>query len=64
MPKVPKVITVDAENHTMLIDGVEFPWHITKDGVTLNNVGTTAYLPSVTITLVTEAVEVTGNPSR
>ena len=59
MPKVPKVITVDTENHALLIDGVEFPWFISADGVTINNAGTTSHWPTVTITLLTEAVEVT-----
>jgi len=59
MQKVPKVITVDTENHTLLVDGVDFPWFISTDGVTVNNVGTTSHLPSVTITILTEAVEVT-----
>lgn len=58
MPALPKKITVDMASGKLLVEGVEFPWYISADGVTANDLGDPDSIPSVTFTVLAGAVEV------
>ena len=59
MPKLADHIEVTADSDgkfSLVIDGTEFPWHITTDGVSTSV--TTDGVPTVTMTLIAERVSV------
>lgn len=58
MPTLPEKITVDLRAKRLLVDGVEFPWYISEDGVTLTSLGDRNAAPVVRIGLLAETVEV------
>jgi hypothetical protein len=58
IPKIPAEIRVEASRKNgekLLIDGEEFPWAITEDGVS-TSVG--RGIPTVTITLIADRVTI------
>jgi hypothetical protein len=58
MPELAKRVVLDLKRRKLLIDGQEFPWLINEDGVTVNNLGPSPDLPSVTLTFFPKDVEV------
>lgn len=58
MPSLPKKITIDQNAKKMFVDGVEFPWYITAEGVAINGVGSNHTIPTVTFSLMADTVEV------
>ena len=58
MPEVPKKITIDRRNHKVIVDGVEFPWCIAKEGPEVDDIANRDALPVVTIPIIAADVEV------
>lgn len=58
MPKLASRITIDQAKHVVCFDGEEFPYYIAEDGVEVNNVGDPNHIPSVTLTILADDVEV------
>lgn len=56
MPTLAKKITVDLKDQKFYIDGVEFPWFISEEGVDVSGLGTT--LERATFTVLADTVEV------
>lgn len=57
MPELPKKITVDHAAKKLMVDGVEFPWHI-ADSPTVDEPAGPNAVARVTVTLFADAVEV------
>lgn len=60
MPEFPKRITVrrrGLNGAKILIDGQEFPWYISSDGVTIPNVSRDG-IPSIVIEILADCVDV------
>lgn len=55
--KLAKLIEVDNRNFTIKIDGVEFPYYIGVEGVTLPSINRT-HTPQITITIPADEVQV------
>jgi hypothetical protein len=58
MPRLAKKITVDLQREKLHIDGQEFPWYITEEGVHATDLGNPNTLPIVTLSLLAETIEV------
>jgi hypothetical protein len=58
MPKLPDKVTVDLRTNQVFIDGVEFPWFITEDGVDIMDLGSRNSLAHIIIPILSETVEV------
>lgn len=58
MPTLAKKITVDLKDQKFYIDGVEFPWFISEEGVDVSGLGTTLEIPRATFTVLADTVEV------
>ncbi|MGY2019385.1 hypothetical protein [Nocardia gipuzkoensis] len=58
MPEFPELVTLDLARKRLYVDGVQFPWIINEDGLTINNLFTSARVPSVTVTFFPKDVEV------
>jgi hypothetical protein len=64
MPEIANLVTLDPNQRKLLIDGLEFPWLISEDGLTINNLPPTPKLPSVTVTFFPNDVEVVEQPKK
>ena len=51
-------IVVNLGTFSLQIDGDEFPFHLTEDGVDVNDLGNPRALPSATFTVPAKTVEV------
>lgn len=58
MPELAKNVVLDLNQKKLHINGTEFPWHISADGVQANNLGCSHELPSLTLTILCEDLEV------
>ncbi|UYB35505.1 hypothetical protein N9A08_12850 [Arthrobacter koreensis] len=58
MPKLPKKAVIDLRNGSLHIDGEEFPYYITEDGVGVNGLGGRRTIPILTFSVFAEDVEV------
>lgn len=47
MPAFPKKITVDLKQSRLFVDGVEFPWFITEEGVDVEGLADDSRIPVV-----------------
>ncbi|WP_159850253.1 hypothetical protein [Nocardia sp. CY41] len=50
MPELAQHLTLDLAKKKLYIDGIDFPWYISGDGLTINNLPPSVYMPSVTLT--------------
>lgn len=58
MAELAKKIVVDLPRRKLLIDGEEFGWHITEDGVDVSDLNNRNELAKVSFTVLAETVEV------
>lgn len=58
MPSIPQKITVDMKQKKLFINGSEFPWYITEDGVNILGLASNNELATVQLTLLATDVEV------
>lgn len=58
MPELAKKVTVDRARQKLFIDGVEFPYFITEEGVQVHDVATKDVIPTVTVTFFADDIEV------
>lgn len=58
MPKLAGKVTIDLQHKRLFIDGDEFPWHISEDGVDAQELGSRNTLPSIVIRVPAETIEV------
>lgn len=64
MVKLPKKAVVDLANEKLYIDGEEFPWFITEEGVEVSGLLDRNVLPTLTFTMFSETVEVIPKPAE
>lgn len=58
MPALAQKVTVDLKQKKLFIDGVEFPWYISEDGVDITGMAANNELPMVSFTILAADVEV------
>jgi hypothetical protein len=58
MPKLPKTAVLDLRCNKLLIDGEEFPWYITEDGVDVAGLIGNHTIPALSFTIFAETVDV------
>jgi hypothetical protein len=57
MPDIPRLVTVDLAQKKLFVDGAEFPWYITDQGVTIGKTAS-GDLGKVALTFYAEKVEI------
>lgn len=57
-PRLPRKAVVDLRAKKLFIDGEEFPWFITQDGIDVAGLGDKNALPMLTLSILAETVEV------
>ena len=62
MPELAKKITLDQGAKRLYVDGVEFPWFISADGVNVTGLGTKQEIPMVHLAIPAVTVEVIPEP--
>lgn len=58
MPDIASKVTLDLAQKKLFIDGTEFPYAISDDGVSLSDLGSSKSLQAVTLTFFADDVEV------
>lgn len=58
MPEIAKKAVLDLSQEKLLVDGAEFPWIISEEGPTLNDLCAQDAIPSITLTFFVDDVEV------
>ncbi len=58
MPDFAKRVTLDLKQRKMFVDGDEFPWYISEEGPTFNALADHREMRQVTVTFMTEDVEI------
>lgn len=58
MPSLPKKAVVDLASKKLFIDGEEFPWFITEEGIDVSGLLGRNAIPALSFTIIAETVEV------
>ena len=58
MPEFAKKITIDQGAKRLYVDGVEFPWHVSANGVEVTGLASRTEIPMVHLAIIAETVEV------
>lgn len=58
VPHLPKKAVLDLNAERLFIDGVEFPWYITEDGVDVASLLDSNAIPTLSFTMFAETIEV------
>lgn len=58
MPSLPKKAVLDLRCNKLFIDGEEFPWYITEDGVDVAGLCGRHTIPTLSFTIFAETVDV------
>lgn len=58
MPALAQKVTVDLKQKKLFINGVEFPWYISEDGVDITGLAANNELAMVSFTMLAVDVEV------
>jgi hypothetical protein len=58
MANLPRKALVDLRCDKLFIDGEEFPWFITEDGISITGLGDRNALPMLSFSILAETVEV------
>lgn len=58
MPSLPKKAVLDLKQQKLFIDGKEFPWYISEDGVEVTGLLGRNELPTLSFAMFAETVEV------
>ena len=56
--RLPKKAVLDLEAERLFIDGAEFPWYITEDGVEVNSLLDRNAIPTISFAMFAETVEI------
>ena len=64
MGRLPKIAVLDLEAARLFIDGAEFPWYITDDGVEVGSLLDSNAIPTLSFTIFAETVEVIPKASE
>ena len=58
MPKLPKKAVIDLQNKTFHIDGQEFPWYVSEQGIAVDGLLDPNTLCTLTFTMPADTVEI------
>jgi hypothetical protein len=58
MPSLPKKAVLDLRCDKLYIDGAEFPWYISEDGIQVSGLGARDAVPALTFTIFADSIEV------
>jgi hypothetical protein len=58
MPELPRRAVIDLRANKLFIDGEEFPWYITEDGIDVIGLGDKHALPVLSFSILAETVDV------
>jgi hypothetical protein len=58
VPRLPDKAVIDLRAKKLFIDGEEFPWYITQDGIDIDGLGDKNALPMLSLSILVRTVEV------
>ena len=57
MPNLARIV-LDMAQRKLFIDGSEFPWYVSEDGIEVHDLMASNELPSITLRILADSIEV------